>query len=369
MRSSLTRTGFIVVGDKRTPVKNIIAKYNKGLGSFSIAKQLGCSKYFILKILRKSKVERRHGVEAHRKRRAYKINFDFFKEIRTETQAYFLGLFCSDGCNHVKDNVAEITLNVNDKLILETLSKFIFVNKRPLIKIKPKTYDNKKGRVFHVKEGRRLSICSKEVCDLLLKLGIGERKTWSLKFPGIPDNLIKHFVRGYFDGDGGLSITRVKNRFVASFCIIGTEDICVGIQRVLSSVGISAGIWHRKKDPKEVFVLGCSGCRKIIKIMDFLYDGHTISIERKFLLYRKLRKLRSFKYMYDLYRITDPFGRKFTRFNVSSFARKKGLKPTKVLFCARENMEYNGWHFEKLANKILVSETGLVDATPRKLKT
>jgi hypothetical protein len=65
----------------------IIEKYNSGKTQKQIATELNISQTGVSLILRKNKIETRVG-----KKIKYKINVDFFKNITTEKQAYFLGL-------------------------------------------------------------------------------------------------------------------------------------------------------------------------------------------------------------------------------------------------------------------------------------
>ena len=53
----------------------------------------------------------------------------------------------------------------------------------------------------------QLSLRSKIICEDLKKLGCLQKKSKILVFPTesqVPKNLIHHFIRGYFDGDGSV---------------------------------------------------------------------------------------------------------------------------------------------------------------------
>lgn len=55
------------------------------------------------------------------------------------------------------------------------------------------------------------------ICDLM-KLGIAYKKTYessSFVFDNIPNELKRHFIRGYMDGDGSIGVYR--NRAVVGF--------------------------------------------------------------------------------------------------------------------------------------------------------
>ena len=60
-----------------------------------------------------------------------------------------------------------------------------------------------------------LEICSPEIGEKLISYGCVPRKSNILKFPDISifksKNLIRHFIRGYFDGDGSVFISKEKH--------------------------------------------------------------------------------------------------------------------------------------------------------------
>lgn len=81
----------------------------------------------------------------------------------------------------------------------------------------------------------RISIYSKELSDDLTKLGCFQNKSLELKFPTnkqVPDKLIHHFMRGYFDGDGSICFGQGQLRF----SIIGTEDFLLKYEKIILKV-------------------------------------------------------------------------------------------------------------------------------------
>lgn len=48
-----------------------------------------------------------------------------------------------------------------------------------------------------------LTLASKYMCNTVEKWGLTQAKTFTINFPDfLPEELIPHFIRGYFDGDG-----------------------------------------------------------------------------------------------------------------------------------------------------------------------
>lgn len=66
-----------------------------------------------------------------------------------------------------------------------------------------------------------------------MQIGVNFRKTFDLKMPNIPDEMIRHFIRGYFDGDGCICKYLIKgtDNYRFTFEIVGqSEDILLSFQ-------------------------------------------------------------------------------------------------------------------------------------------
>lgn len=125
------------------------------------------------------------------------VNIEFFRK-ETPELFYVLGLWASDGC--VYKNTLQIGLTDHDIIawLVDTLE----------YKGKVKEIENFGG--FYEKTEHITSIShfirfnSREVCELYAKYGIVPRKSLIMDFPKIPTEMLPHFIRGYFDGDGGI---------------------------------------------------------------------------------------------------------------------------------------------------------------------
>ena len=134
------------------------------------------------------------------------------------------------------------------------------------------------GKIF---EGKRFIAYSKKIAEDLIKLGCVPNKSLILEFPTkeqVPDKLINHFMRGYFDGDGCIYISEKHNK--ASFDIIGTEKFCESYRLKL----------NEKITKKEKRKFGVAGKNVIFResekkrtkeIEKFLYCDATVFLERK----------------------------------------------------------------------------------------
>lgn len=219
---------------------------------------------------------RRHGYKAKSQselQRKYNIDETFFDVIDTEEKAYILGFLYADGYNNTDRNSVNLSLKEDDKEILEILNNLLQPNK-PLqyVEIKDTNSSNQ----------YRLVIANKHISQKLVELGCDKAKTHNLTFPTaeqVPSHLIRHFVRGYFDGDGSVSGDKQKQ-----FCFVGTIDFLLPLQQILmKELGFSeTKLDQRHKNiDNNIRSLRYCGINQCIKFRDWLYKDATIYLERK----------------------------------------------------------------------------------------
>lgn len=207
--------------------------------------------------------------------RTYTINEHYFSTIDTEDKAYFLGLLYADGCVHIKRNRIVLGLQEIDVHILDTMNSFMNSN-RP-IKTREISNQNPNWKNICV-----LTVASKIMANDLINLGCVPRKSLILEFPTeqqVPSHLIKHWLRGYFDGDGSIGFDH-KRRWLR-FSIVSTRNVCVGIQRLLTDA-LQINSYMRNKNNNIVTTdIRISGNKQIVKLMEWLYADATIFLKRK----------------------------------------------------------------------------------------
>ena len=218
------------------------------------------------------------------------INENFFEAIDTEQKAYFLGFLFADGCNSPNKNRLEVSLAKQDRDILEKLSRLLLCGN-----VNIKEY-KRKNKNKNSQDKVALYIINKKVSQDLAKWGCVPRKTFVLKFPDILAGLCHHFIRGYFDGDGSLTLANRKGTFNAYFSIVSTKEMLERISEYMVNLGVHYAINKRHKERKNNnFTLRVHGCKQIQKVCDFLYKNATVFLDRKFenyklLMCRKRRK-------------------------------------------------------------------------------
>jgi len=244
--------------------KKIKELYNKGYSSKKIANILGYKSHVtILNHLKSLNIERRSPasyLKGSSRARKYSINENYFNEL-TPRSSYLLGLFFSDGWI---TNDGVIGLCMTDKNIIELVSKELN-STYPIKVITPK-----QGKILY-----ELRFHSIKMKNKLITYGCIPRKSKTLKFPDLDERLFPSFIRGYFDGDGGIRISK-NNDPIVYFC--GTFDICETIRKYLNpKINSKAKV----NNHSTIFRLQYCGRRIVKRLGNILYDNSELFIERK----------------------------------------------------------------------------------------
>lgn len=131
------------------------------------------------------------------------MNHDFFK-IWTPDSAYTVGFLMADGSIRHKDYCKtkgyyiDLALHTKDIEVLEYIKDII----QPTSSICHRKYTGKDNIYRTISY---LAICSKLLVSDIMKLGVIPRKTGREIIPNIDNINFRHFLRGYFDGDGSVS--------------------------------------------------------------------------------------------------------------------------------------------------------------------
>lgn len=173
----------------------VISNYEK-MTSGKLAENFNVSRSLILKIWDEAGLK---GKISYR----YPFYIDYFEEINSKDKAYFLGLIAADGNVTLKDkgkcqNILRIGLLKEDSSILEVMKTYV-CSKKPL-SIQTKQNNN------YISYITTLELVSDKLVEDLEKVNITSKKTYNYIIPNIAKDLESHFIRGYFDGDGSISL-------------------------------------------------------------------------------------------------------------------------------------------------------------------
>ena len=223
--------------------------------------------------------------------RKYKLNENYFETIDTEEKAYWLGLIYADGCLHIRTNGVKtfcLALKEEDGYIIEELNSAL--DSEYKVKHNVNNWNTRYSR---------LDINSKLFCEHLENKGVHPNKTTECLFPTqeiVPINLRKHFIRGFMDGDGCISITHDTDY---SLKFIGTYEMMKGIQDFF---GIENGsLVQDKRCNVPIYSLGYHGNRITENLLTILYEDSHISLDRKYQRFLSLCQLNENNSLDSLY--------------------------------------------------------------------
>jgi SAM-dependent methyltransferase len=262
-------------------VDKFVAQYQQGISSEVIAANFGIDGGTVRRALRKRGIIIR---PAQQNKRKYNININYFEKIDTEEKAYFLGILYADG-SLTSGSGIKITLKDHDIDILEKLSNIIYGFRK--LKEYQKTIKDENGNI-EIRKYFTLNFYSKKMNNDLCKLGCTPRKSFTITFPEklIDPSLIRHFIRGYFDGDGCICITdparpRVDFTSNGEF-IVGLVEF---LEKTLKFKCNKIGQRHKDTKTRNIQILGYE---KVKILLDYLYNDATIYMNRKYNKYLEM---------------------------------------------------------------------------------
>lgn len=271
--------------------------YIEGKTLTILSKEFGISESSVSSYLQRKGVKTRNQTDS---KRIYPLNHDYFKKIDTEEKAYWLGFIAADGC--VSGNTFTLTLSSKDEEHLEKFKNLITPT-RVL-----KYYKSKYSPIPLC----LLTFRSKRFVDNLINWGIVPRKTFLLdKLPNIDKNLIPHYIRGYFDGDGSIVVKKHKHssKYIGyTFSILGNKSFLEEIQNhLIQACDLTKTKINLCKPKKNKitcqYVKG--GNPQVYKLLTYLYKDSTIFLTRK---YDKFLELKDKVENHTLNKLTEEIG-------------------------------------------------------------
>lgn len=270
--------------------EELITMYESGMSMQEIARKVSGAKgaMGIRRRLRKAGVDTSYTANVHKYKEkmsrtfhTYKVDEHVFDVIDTEEKAYWLGFLMADGYNNTDRTAISLRLQTGDVEILEKFRNFLKTN-APIYTFSRITMVN------HLqKEYKEVSVHSVYLSNKLAEIGCVKGKTYSLEYPNyIPETLTNHFIRGYFDGDGCISITKRHNRKnpqskTYQFTITGRKEFLEILQdKIVESTSVV------KNDLKESIsnyaqTIHYCGFNVVLKILNYVYSNATIYLKRK----------------------------------------------------------------------------------------
>lgn len=224
------------------------------------------------------------GFQIVNKQNRIKFDNSIFDSIDTEEKAYWLGFIFADGyiSSTLKNKnryLLEISLKGSDKHHLEKFNVFTKHENKNKVSIETSTCKNKKFTRC------RWYVANKHLWEVLNSYGCTPNKSLTLKFPNKSifndPSLIRHFIRGYFDGDGCFTRGIHTNTVSPIVSFIGTKEF---LEEILTYSGIQGQFRHDKRHTELTWILEYNK-ENGIKLINYLYNDSSIYLDRKYKLY------------------------------------------------------------------------------------
>jgi len=212
------------------------------------------------------------------RRRKYNYNESHFHEINYEWKAYWLGFIAADGHIYKSKKQLSILLKRTDK---NHLYKFANIFGVPVSD--GKSFDIRTKKTYY---NSRVVLSSKKLVKDVIDKGVTLNKTISLNgdiFGCVTEELLPHFIRGYFDGDGGVSRGHKKE---INISFVGTKIFLTKLRDVLiDRVGLNR---VKVTDLNTYAYLLWGGNYQLRHLYYWLYKDASIFLERKEKLFKSV---------------------------------------------------------------------------------
>jgi len=226
----------------------------------------------------------------HGSKPTYNGTFDktFFRTIDNPIKAYWLGVLVADGYVVIRDKLKSffgIDIAVSDKDWIELFRQDI--NSTYPVHI----YETQSGQQYicghlcNCQAKASLRLYDNDIVLDLMRIGVEPNKTFNEKFPNIPEQYYPDFIRGWFDGDGSVSL-RKDGQLEISFC--GGYNICETVQKILIE---NCNLNKAKISFTTIYQFKYGGNRCVRRIYDYLYyDPNVRCLQRKRNVFKKVFK-------------------------------------------------------------------------------
>lgn len=223
------------------------------------------------------------------KKYPYTCNYHYFDNIDTEEKAYWLGFLTADGwiSQNAKTNagVTGIELQYKDINHLKKFNKSIGGNY--------KITDNWKSCPISTKDkDKKHHMCCIRVFSLtmynsLVNKGFSNDKSYTISIPPLDEFLVRHYIRGLFDGDGCFCFT--NKSFHVNF-ITASKKLNDNLVSILTKNGFNLiETSYVANTGTKMYRPDIVRLNDKIKFLDWIYQNSNIYLDRKYKKYIKVK--------------------------------------------------------------------------------
>ena len=250
---------------RKSDKEKIVELYQQGLTAkeiLSLYNDKVQTENTIMSIVKQVGVNRPRGIVSD-------ADKDYFSVIDTEAKAYYLGLLLTDGNVHktkrnTEQYVIQIDLKAEDREIIE--------------KFKAEIHSSNQIRIYQNNNRNEclFGVCSTQMAHDLMDKGVFPNKTFEAELNfNIPPELFRHYIRGIFDGDGTVFVSKDKLRFgfYGTHKLVSQvqewlgEQINISQNKVFDKPTVSFVIYQKKMD--------------VLNFYNLIYKDATFYLRRK----------------------------------------------------------------------------------------
>lgn len=261
-------------------INEILQKYDNGQSITSLNKEYHTTKVRELLIENNKQVpESRKGIGGSK--RKYSLNENYFQELDSKDKAYFLGFIYADGFITKRSQGQSILgLTLAEIEPIDKFKKYIQTDKKVGYYKKANGYSDKSYEY-------KLALISDKLVSDIEKLGVTERKSLTLTFPDIREDLIPHFIRGYFDGDGSVFLHKdsreeYSENIYLGINICGTKEFLIALSKHLPFINEEQCVYREKRRETNCWNIKFASNIRSLELYHYMYkDCDDLYLSRK----------------------------------------------------------------------------------------
>lgn len=194
------------------------------------------------------------------------VNHDFFN-YESNNMYYILGMWFADGCivKNRTSKVISLSLHKRDFSLLKRIAEEMGFKKR----------------IYPSEEQYLIDIYSESMYNYLNNKGCTRRKSLTVEFPFVPPKYTRHFIRGYFDGNGCISKSKKRGSFYVSITCGSLKFLESTNYNIKKYTGIEFNKPYHKKD-SNCYCLRTSAKAKVSTFLNWIYNNSELKMDRKY---------------------------------------------------------------------------------------
>jgi len=245
----------------------VIEKYYELMNLRNVGVFFGVSICPIKRILTENKI--------NFQQRRYFVNETYFDIIDSEEKAYWLGFLYADG--YIRESKSGNSLGLKlSQLDIEHLELFKkCVGSSHNINLGISKTISKSGKEYF-SHMATFQVYSKRFVESIKKQGFHSRKTFTIEKPNLKEEYYRHFIRGFFDGDGCCYIQERDNSVI--HCSYNIACASPNFKQFIIDELNKHSIHTRCQNLLTMDILRYPS---IVKFYHYLYDDSTIYLKRK----------------------------------------------------------------------------------------